>query len=39
VVHLKFGNGRVAAVEGNKLTIDFATAGRKKVLDNFIRRG
>ena len=39
VVHLKFGSGRVAAVEGNKLTIDFATAGRKKVLDNFIRRG
>jgi DNA helicase-2/ATP-dependent DNA helicase PcrA len=38
VLHLKFGEGRIAQVEGNKLTIDFASAGRKKVLDSFIRR-
>lgn len=38
VLHLKFGEGRVAHVEGNKLTIDFEGAGRKKVLDSFIRR-
>jgi DNA helicase-2/ATP-dependent DNA helicase PcrA len=38
VLHLKFGEGRVAHVEGNKLTIDFESAGRKKVLDSFIRR-
>ena len=39
VVHLKFGNGRVASVEGNKLTIEFDGAGRKKVLDSFVKRG
>jgi len=38
VVHLKFGQGTVAAIEGNKLTIDFQEAGRKKVLDSFVRR-
>ncbi|MGB3027581.1 ATP-dependent helicase [Paradevosia shaoguanensis] len=37
VFHNKFGYGEVAALEGNKLTIDFQT-GRKKVLDSFIRR-
>ena len=39
VHHLKFGMGTVAAVEGNKLTIDFDTAGRKKVLESFIQKG
>ncbi|SFZ82825.1 DNA helicase-2 / ATP-dependent DNA helicase PcrA [Devosia enhydra] len=38
VVHLKFGSGVVVAIEGNKLSIDFE-AGRKKVLDSFIRKG
>ncbi len=39
VLHLKFGEGTVAHVEGNKLTIDFASVGRKKVLESFVRRG
>jgi DNA helicase-2/ATP-dependent DNA helicase PcrA len=39
VFHLKFGYGSVAAVEGNKLTIDFEKAGRKKVLDSFVSSG
>ncbi|MBE7184940.1 MAG: UvrD-helicase domain-containing protein [Methylobacterium mesophilicum] len=36
VFHQKFGNGSVAAVEGNKLTIDFDRAGQKRVLDGFV---
>ncbi len=39
VIHLKFGNGRVAAIEGNKLTIDFDGVGRKKVIESFVKRG
>ncbi len=39
VVHLKFGNGKVAAIEGNKLTIDFEGVGRKKVIESFVKRG
>jgi DNA helicase II / ATP-dependent DNA helicase PcrA len=39
VFHLKFGYGSIAAIEGNKLTIDFEKAGRKKVLDSFIQKG
>ncbi|HWK64313.1 MAG TPA: UvrD-helicase domain-containing protein [Rhizobiaceae bacterium] len=38
VFHLKFGNGNVAAIDGNKLTIDFDKAGQKKVLDGFVKR-
>jgi DNA helicase II / ATP-dependent DNA helicase PcrA len=38
VFHLKFGNGNVAAIEGNKLTIDFDRAGQKRVLDGFVER-
>jgi DNA helicase II / ATP-dependent DNA helicase PcrA len=37
VFHQKFGNGNVASVEGNKLTIYFDKAGQKKVLDGFVR--
>jgi len=37
VFHQKFGNGNVAAVDGNKLTIDFDKAGQKRVLDGFVR--
>ncbi|GGD92085.1 DNA helicase [Aureimonas endophytica] len=37
VFHLKFGNGSVAAVEGNKLTIDFDRAGQKRVLEGFLQ--
>ena len=36
VFHMKFGNGNVSAVEGNKLTIDFDRAGQKRVLDGFV---
>jgi DNA helicase II / ATP-dependent DNA helicase PcrA len=36
VFHQKFGNGNVAGVEGNKLTIDFDKAGQKRVLDGFV---
>ena len=38
VFHLKFGNGNVAAVDGNKLTVDFDKAGQKRVLDGFVER-
>lgn len=36
VFHQKFGNGNIAVVDGNKLTIDFDRAGQKKVLDGFV---
>ncbi len=36
VFHGKFGYGTIAAIEGNKLEIDFEHAGRKKVLDSFV---
>ncbi len=38
IFHQKFGYGRVASVEGNKLTVDFDKAGEKKVIDNFVTR-
>lgn len=37
VFHDKFGYGNVAAQEGNKLEIDFESAGRKRVIDSFIK--
>ncbi len=36
VFHQKFGYGFIATIDGNKLTIDFDKAGRKKVLDSFV---
>jgi DNA helicase-2/ATP-dependent DNA helicase PcrA len=36
VFHQKFGYGDVAMIEGNKLTIDFDKAGRKKVVESFV---
>ncbi|SJZ32260.1 DNA helicase-2 / ATP-dependent DNA helicase PcrA [Enhydrobacter aerosaccus] len=36
VFHQKFGYGRILAVDGNKLDIDFEKAGPKKVLDSFV---
>ena len=39
VFHQKFGHGTIAAIEGNKLEIDFEHAGRKKVLDSFVTAG
>jgi DNA helicase-2/ATP-dependent DNA helicase PcrA len=37
VFHDKFGYGTVAAQEGNKLEIDFEAAGRKRVIDSFVK--
>ncbi|WP_324808530.1 UvrD-helicase domain-containing protein [Sphingomonas sp. LY29] len=39
VFHGKFGYGLIAAIEGNKLEIDFEKAGRKRVLDSFVSLG
>ncbi|MBB2685025.1 MULTISPECIES: UvrD-helicase domain-containing protein [Rhizobium] len=38
VFHMKFGNGNITGIEGNKLTIDFDRAGQKRVLDGFVER-
>ncbi|MBO0131017.1 ATP-dependent helicase [Agrobacterium burrii] len=38
VFHMKFGNGNISAIEGNKLTIDFDRAGQKRVLDGFVEK-
>jgi DNA helicase-2/ATP-dependent DNA helicase PcrA len=35
--HTKFGGGTVIHVEGNKLDIQFDTAGRKRVVDSFVQ--
>ncbi len=37
VFHEKFGYGVVTAQEGNKLEIEFETAGAKRVIDSFVR--
>ena len=39
IFHGKFGYGTIAAIEGNKLEIDFEHAGRKRVLDSFVSLG
>ena len=39
VFHQKFGYGAIAEIEGNKLEIDFETAGRKRVIDSFVSIG
>lgn len=36
VFHNKFGYGKVVAIDGNKLEIDFEKAGTKRVLDSFV---
>ena len=36
VFHQKFGYGRIIAMDGNKLDIEFDKAGPKKVLDSFV---
>jgi DNA helicase II / ATP-dependent DNA helicase PcrA len=38
VFHDKFGYGRISAVEGNKLTVEFEKAGTKHVVDSFVER-
>ena len=37
VFHIKFGNGTISLIDGNKLTIDFDKAGQKRVLDSFVQ--
>ena len=37
-MHQKFGAGTVTDVDGNKLTIEFDEAGRKRVVDSFVDR-
>ena len=37
VFHEKFGYGTVTAQEGNKLAIEFETAGPKRVIDSFVK--
>ena len=39
VFHGKFGYGKIEAIEGNKLEIEFEKAGRKRVLDSFVSLG
>jgi DNA helicase-2/ATP-dependent DNA helicase PcrA len=36
VFHQKFGYGEIVEIEGNKLEIEFETAGRKRVMDSFV---
>ncbi len=38
IFHQKFGYGQVVEVDGNKLTVDFDKAGRKRVVDSFVDR-
>ena len=37
VFHDKFGYGKVAEQDGNKLEIDFESAGPKRVIDSFVK--
>ncbi|HSG95475.1 MAG TPA: 3'-5' exonuclease, partial [Afifellaceae bacterium] len=36
IFHDKFGYGAIAEIDGNKLTVDFEKAGRKRVLESFV---
>lgn len=36
VFHQKFGYGEIIDIEGNKLDIEFETAGSKRVMDSFV---
>ena len=38
VFHQKFGYGRIVAMEGNKLLVDFEKAGSKRVMDGFVTK-
>lgn len=38
VFHEKFGNGIVLVVDGHKLDIQFDAAGRKRVMDSFVKK-
>ena len=36
--HIKFGNGNVTGIDGDKLTIAFDKAGEKRVVDSVVER-
>ncbi|MEM8987992.1 MAG: UvrD-helicase domain-containing protein [Pseudomonadota bacterium] len=38
IFHQKFGYGRISAIEGNKLAVDFEKAGAKRVLESFVEK-
>ncbi|VEJ45610.1 ATP-dependent helicase [Bartonella vinsonii] len=38
IFHIKFGYGRITAIDDHKLTIMFEKAGEKRVLDNFVSK-
>ncbi|WP_208437401.1 ATP-dependent helicase [Bartonella taylorii] len=38
IFHIKFGYGRITAIDNHKLTIVFEKAGEKRVLDNFVSK-
>jgi DNA helicase-2/ATP-dependent DNA helicase PcrA len=38
VRHQKFGLGTVTMVDGNKLTIDFDSGDRKRVIESFLAK-
>jgi DNA helicase-2/ATP-dependent DNA helicase PcrA len=38
IFHDKFGYGRITAIDGAKLTVDFEKAGVKKVVESFVKR-
>jgi len=38
IFHMKFGNGNIAAIDGDRLTINFDKAGQKRVLGGFIQK-
>ncbi|MEE9434795.1 MAG: UvrD-helicase domain-containing protein [Sphingorhabdus sp.] len=39
VFHEKFGYGEIMDIEGNKLEVEFETAGSKRVMDSFVSLG
>jgi DNA helicase-2/ATP-dependent DNA helicase PcrA len=39
VFHEKFGYGTITDIDGNKLEVEFESAGVKRVLDSFVRLG
>jgi DNA helicase-2/ATP-dependent DNA helicase PcrA len=39
VYHNKFGYGSVTEADGNKLTVEFDDAGRRRVVDDFLKPG
>jgi len=38
IFHNKFGYGHIVMIDGDKLTVDFDKAGRKRVLDGYVEK-